>query len=124
MRRLALALLISLTPACDYAISGSYSIAGTYTLQTVNGAPPPNTTDLLDDAYTLFTGNTYSQISHTRTTTGGQATIVERRASGSYGTGGTSITLTPSTGGLSTVGIIDGNTMTIVQSGVTLVYRK
>ena len=117
--------------SCDDG-TGISSINGPWTLRTVNGAPLPypvaangtTTAELLDDVITLYVGGTWSQSMRERTTTGGQVSTSTRTLAGSYSTFGTSITLTASDGTKARIATVQGDAMTIVEPGLTMVYRK
>ena len=133
MRRLLTALIVSLSLAClGEGVTGSSSVTGSYTLRTINGAPLPYTisgsgttsTEIIRDVITLYQGNTYARSRDSRTTVNGQTTNESTAETGSYGLFGTSITFQNGVTGESTLGNINGNTMTIVKSGMTSVYTK
>jgi hypothetical protein len=73
-------------------------IAGTYTLQTVNGSSLPYTYsqtgadkgELLDDVITLTNNNTWSELWHERRTVSGVVTVVAVTDAGTYALVGTS----------------------------------
>jgi hypothetical protein len=128
---LGLAMLFSLACFDDYSTSVG-TITGAYTLRTINGAPLPYTIDvnastrkeIVDDVITLFSGGTYSRTQHANITVSGQTTSQTNTESGPYQPLGTSVTLTPSGGGPTTITTIDGRTMTLVESGITWTFRK
>ena len=127
MRRLLIGLVALGTVSCFSNIEGTSTVTGTYTLRTINGVAPPvtptgSTTQVVDDAYTLFQGNTYSQTAHTRASATGS--IATTTASGSYGLQGTSVTFTNGVTGAQSVAIINVNTMTFLVAGTTSIYMK
>jgi hypothetical protein len=133
MVRALLALTLVFSVACfdDYSTSVG-TITGAYTLRTINGAALPYTInvnattrkEIIDDIITLFSGGTYSRTQHANTTVSGQTTSETTTESGPYQLLGTSVTLTPSGGGPTTITTIDGRTMTIVESGITWTFMK
>lgn len=74
--------------------STSASVAGTYTLQTVDAKPLPfifaqtDTTkqEVLDDALTLTSANTWTRLEHVRQTINGTVTIFAGTDAGTYST--------------------------------------
>jgi hypothetical protein len=125
-------LLASMTACTSDSIVGSSTVAGAYSLRTVNGAALPyttsgsgtNKTEVVDDTFTLYGGGTYARTSHTRTTVNGTATTSTVNDTGPYALLGTSISLNSNNDGSQTIAIYTANTMTVVRSGVTSVYRK
>src|SRR3954464_1590175 len=105
------ALLVSLIAAA--ACGGARSITnanlpnviGTWTLKTVNGAPPPGVVqaspkiELLDDTYTFNASGSYSESGSQRTTTSTQILTETVTETGNWTLGKTSITLAPANGG-------------------------
>jgi hypothetical protein len=123
--------LLALAMACsDDDIAGSSSTTGAYTLRTVNGSSLPYTvvtgtsagTVVVDDVITLFQGGTFAGTRHFRATANG--TLETRAETGTYTLFGTSISLRVNETGLTKVAIGDGVSMTFVEQGLTLVYRK
>ena len=138
MRRLVallpvFAALVTLT-ACgsDSATNaGPASVAGTYTLRTVNGSPLPYTVFQIDNdkyeitggAVTLKEGGTWTQSAADRMTEGLSVVTSTFTATGTYTLSGSSITLvSPGTGIIS--GSVDSGTLSLTQDGVVAVYRK
>jgi hypothetical protein len=132
MRKLLVAFLIITSAACKEEIVGSSTVTGTYTLRTLNNTQLPYTlpgsgatkTEVLDDAITFYQGNTYAETRHVRLTTNGQVTTETQEDAGAYSFFGISLTLTSGRGNPERRGRIDGNTMTIIEAGLTSVYRK
>ena len=107
------------------------TIAGTYTLRTINGSPLPyvvlvvgaDKVEAVDDAITLSDAGTWTEFGHVRTTISGVATTTTINDAGSYVRTGTAITLTsPQSGPLS--GTVDNGTLTLSDQGLVGVYRK
>jgi hypothetical protein len=131
--RILMAVVVMLSLACsDDDIVGSSTVNGTYTLRTVNGSQLPYTlpgggavkTEILQDAITLFQGGTFSRVRASRITENGQVTNESETDTGSYSLFGTSITLNSTATGTPILATINGNTMTIVEAGVTSVFSK
>jgi hypothetical protein len=133
MRKVLMALVVVFSVGClGDGMTGSSTVTGAYTLRTVNGSPLPYTiagsgtarTEIIDDVITLYEGGTYAESGHSRTTLNGQVANASNIETGSYSLFGTSVTLRSSDGGRTRMPTIDGNTMTIVESGMTAVFTK
>jgi hypothetical protein len=113
-------------------ITGSSTVTGTYTLRTMNGSPLPYTipgsgtdkTEIMSDAITLFQGGTYARERHSRVTVSGQVTNETVMEGGTYNLFGNSISMRLSGTGPIVQAVINGNTMTFVEDGVTSVFSK
>jgi len=106
MRRLMLLALPLALAACGGSDNSSTgptlaSVAGTWNLSTVNGAPLPYTisnngglkTEVLS-AVTIVTANgTFNEVQQIRTTFNGQATVTSLPTSGTFSLSGTLVTL-------------------------------
>lgn len=133
MRKLFAVLALALAAACgsDSATNVQASIAGTYSLRTINGTPMPfilaqtgaNKTEVTDDAITLNNGGTWTESGHYRTTTNGVATTSSVVDAGTYTLNGTAITLTSANTGVAS-GTVSGSTLTVVDQGLSAVYSK
>ena len=125
-------ILAALLAACDSGVTGITTVTGNWTLSTINDASLPytvsgsgaNKTEIVDDVITFFEGLTYSETIHTRVTVNGTASTVTTNETGNYNLFGTSVTLTRNSGAASRRGLIDGNTMTIVENGLVQDYKK
>ena len=126
------AVLLCSAACLDEGMTGSASVTGVYTLRTINGAPLPytisgsgaNKTELMSDAITLFQGGTYSRQRDVRITTNGQVTQEASTEGGSYTLFGNSISMRAAGTGPQVQAIINGNTMTMVDAGITAVFSK
>lgn len=107
------------------------SIAGAYSLTTVNGAPLPFVVtqagtykyEITADTYTLADGATFTEVRADRTTSNGAVTTSTKTDAGSWSRNGTSITLTsPANGAVS--GTVSGNMLTLSSAGNTLIFTK
>lgn len=131
MRKVLLASALVILAACDSGVTGITTVTGNWSLRTVNGSALPftvsgsgaNKTEIIDDVYTLFEGFTFSETIHRRVTTNGQESTVTVTETGSYSLFATSVTITHNNGAVRR-GLIEGNTMTIVEAGMTSAYRK
>ena len=133
MRRILIGLAVAFSVSCGGSgIVGSSTVHGAYTLQTVNGSPLPYTTaasgtsktEITDDVITLYEGGTYAESGHSRITVNGQVTNQTNTKSGSYQLLGNSVSLLNNASGQLSFALIDGNTMTIVENGMTSVFTK
>lgn len=133
MRRALIALIVASSVAClGGGIVGSSTVTGDYTLRTIDGSSLPYTvagsgtvkTEIVDDVVTLYEGFTYARLRHSRTTTNGQVTNASITDTGSFSLLGNSISLRSNDGSPLKAAVIAGNTMTIVESGLTEVFKK
>jgi hypothetical protein len=133
MRKLLMAVLIIASAGClKDNITGSSTATGVYTLRRLNDTSLPYTlpntggtkTEVIDATLTLYQGGTYAETRHLRLTTNGQTTTETREEAGSYTFFGITLTLTNGVTLVERRGRIEGNTMTIVEPGVTWTYRK
>lgn len=134
MRRLMLAMGTLALFACGDSTGVTGSINGTYSLQTVNGAPlpftiPPQFGDtfveqVTADVITASNGSfTNSTTVRDTDNTSGQVTISTSSVTGTYVINGTAVTFNFQGGGTEN-GSISGNTITIVAAGLSLVYTR
>ena len=108
------------------------SIAGTWNLQTVNGSALPFTVaqsgsdkiEVLGDAITVTASATFTQLTQVRVTQGGQVSTQSVPDAGSYTLNGKTVTFTFNSDGSTGTGTLSGNTLTVAESGISLVYRK
>ncbi|MEQ1693050.1 MAG: hypothetical protein ABMA00_17300 [Gemmatimonas sp.] len=133
MIRMRYVLLLLAVAGCfeEYATVGS-TVNGPYTLHTVNGSALPftlqgagtGTVEIVSGVITLYAGGTYLEVGRTRSSVNGQVTSDSSSTTGSYGLLGNSVTLRANPPGISHIATISGNTMSIVEDGVTWAYRK
>ncbi|MEO7361550.1 MAG: hypothetical protein ABI120_14550, partial [Gemmatimonadaceae bacterium] len=111
---------------------GNPSVRGDYPLRTVNGAALPYVTssadgsriEVLDDVFSLYTGNTFSELSHVRTTAGNGAPSIQAvLETGTYGGQGTGITFNYN-GGKVRQSKLDNFTLLFLEAGLTRAYVK
>ena len=133
MRRQLFMLPLLALLACDGdgSTGPGASIAGAYSLTTVNGAPLPFVVqqagtykyEITADTYTLADAGTWTEVRADRTTSNGAVTTSTKTDAGSWSRNGTSITLTsPANGALS--GTVSGNTLSLSSAGNTMVFTK
>ena len=129
---LTVALAVGLLVGCGNP-TGPEAIAGNYTLRTIDGQDLPFAieaqTQMLDVEIELAAGslrinsdNTFSLSLTLATTVGGTTTSETETTTGSYTLNETAITLTSD--GETVTGSIIGNTLTLIDEGLTFVYQK
>lgn len=138
MRRI-LAVLLTATSivlaGCGKDAIGPAQVAGTYTLQTVNGQPLPYTlgedatskTEILSQTFTLNVDATYSWVTTDRLTDNGQVTTDTDTSTGTYTVRGSTITIRDVEGGSLDV-MLTGDTLTMIIGplffGIILEFRR
>lgn len=134
MRKWFAILLLALTASCGDNNStnpATASVAGTYTLRTINGTALPftlfgsgaNKVEITSDVVVLNEGGTWTETGNVRTTTNGQATNESSTDSGTYTRNGTAITLTSAASG-SLSGTVSNGTLTLTDQGLSAVYTR
>ena len=133
MRKLLMALLMVASAGClNEDVVGSSTATGVYTLRTVNNSSLPyavsesggTKVEVLADSITLSQGGTYAETIRVRTTSNGQATTETREDAGAYTFFNITVTLTSGRGRVERRGKIEATTMTIVEEGLTSIYKK
>ena len=134
--KLALALLVApLMIACgddDPAGPSADTVAGTYRLQTVNGAALPFVfinqpglrVEVISDEYVLNANGTFTTTITLRETEDTVVTTSSDSYSGQWQVDGSNINLSSAEVGNERASFTNGNTLTFALTGVTLVYRK
>lgn len=123
-------LVAALTLACGEPTS-PLGLVGTYTLQSVNSMPLPFTlhqtgatrVEVLDDVLFLSSSSSYSEVGHTRHTTDGIVSLAAPVDAGTFSRRGDVIAMESLLVG-HWEGTIEGRTLTLVQQGYTLVYKR
>jgi hypothetical protein len=125
--RLFVCAALLLLAGCDGGVVGDTTVFGDYSLRTVNGKSLPaavGNTEYVDDVISLAEALTYQESGHTRNTTTGVTQPFTEAGSYQF-LFGTNLTLTRSDGvRLRLAKVKDSNELTIVEEGVTFVYRK
>jgi hypothetical protein len=106
-------------------------VIGTYVLKSVSGAPlpyqlpgtGPTRVHVLDDMIILTPSGTYSEVGHKLLTTGSAAVVAAPVDAGNFRRRGDVITMESLLIGIWS-GTVNGNTLTLEQQGLTLVYEK
>jgi hypothetical protein len=132
MRRLVALLVLATALGCggDSSTAPKDTVAGTYTLQTVNGIPLPFTViqldsvkfEIINDSFTLTADKNWTEAGQSRTTLSGQVTTDPIADSGTYVLSGTTITLISANGSID--GTLGGGTLTLTNDAVIAVYKK
>ena len=128
------ALAVAFTTACGGDSStGPSSVAGTYSLTTVNSSPLPyvfindasGKIEILSDVYTVSDNGTYTNPTIIRSTVNGTVTTDTLTSDGTYTRSGNSITLTDSADPTSKLsGTVTTGALTINTNGFVLVYQR
>jgi len=136
LRRLVLPLvLLSVAIACGSDSSGpvAVSVVGLFQLKTVNGTPLPATissslnshTDLTADQLSVNADGTWSETSSFRIVSGATTTTTQGASIGVYQAANGQISFTETTPTPGTFSAsVNGNTLTAIVTGVTLVYQR
>lgn len=118
--------------ACGDDDFGNGSVRGDYQLRRVNGAPLPYVTtsaegvktEVLDDVISVYSGATFSELSHVRITTNGQTTTQTISETGTYGGLGTGLLFTYNSGRLPRQSVFNNRTLTFSEGGIFREYIK
>lgn len=133
MRRLlSLTLALALVACGDDSTSEptTASVAGTWSLQSVNGAALPfilsasPKVELLSNVVNVAANGTWTSTTQTRTTIGTQATTASSTQSGTYTLSGSAVAIRSTDGSTVQAGTVSGNTLTLAQSGLVFIYQK
>jgi hypothetical protein len=108
------------------------SVAGVWNLQTVNGNNLPYTViavgsdhiEVTSDVITASSNGTFSQVTTLRVTQSGQTQTQNQPDSGTWSLNGTAVTFTFQSDGSTGTGSLSGNTLTVTEGGLALVYKK
>ena len=127
MRRTTLGVLLlaatTATAACagNDVTSPTVTLAGTYSLRTINGSPLPYTfgsgVSLTSDVLTLRADGTYTDVGHY---SDGAVTTEQ----GVYTNSGGSVTFDDQTDNVSYQGSLSGRVLTEITNGFTVTYQK
>ena len=135
MRFIACLLLVA-TVACSGGDSPTQpttaSLAGTWSLETINGVNLPyiaaqsgaDKLEIISDVITAVASGSFTQMTQIRVTQNGQVSTQSVPDAGSYTLNGTAVTFTFNSDGSTGTGALSGNTLTVAEDGVALVYKK
>jgi hypothetical protein len=136
MRKLLPVLAAVAVIACGSDSSSSTgpqaTIAGTWTLQTINGQGLPfivvqngsNKTEVVSDVVTISGTGSYTQTSTIRVTTNGVANTQSSADAGTYTLNGTAVAFHSNSDGSTTNAAWSGNTLTVTDVGLAAVYKR
>lgn len=130
MYRWLLAGLALSLAACGDSSTGPATVDGSYVLSTIGGAKLPanvvlstGTVQVTSGSLQLNTNKTFTETLSGSTVSGGGTVAVTLPSAGTYATNGTAIVLSYTAGGAVT-GAWSGSSVTLVESGYTLVYAR
>lgn len=133
MKKLFLAFLC-VTLACSSDSTGptEASVAGTWTLQSINGTNLPfvfaqtgaNKAEITADVLTVTSSGSFTQITTVRITENGQVTTQTVPDAGSYVLNGTNVTFQFQSDGSIGTGTVSGGTLTVSTPGFSYIYKK
>jgi hypothetical protein len=132
-RATPMAVLLLLASCSESSTEPSYaSVAGTWTLQTVNGTALPFTlaefgedkVELLSETVVATSSGTFTQSGVIRLTTAGSVTTEPYNDSGTYTLQGSTIIFTFESDDSSGSGNVDDDVVTVTYFGNTYVYRR
>lgn len=132
--KVAVIALLGLVAACgggNDGINEPRSVAGTYTLQTVNGAALPFVVfetagykiEVTGASYVLASAGTFSNSASFRETENGVVTTSTETVTGQYTVSGSNVTFTDSDGDVIT-GTLSGNNLQFSEDGMTAVFVR
>jgi hypothetical protein len=132
MLRVALAVLPAIVACGGDSGTGPSSVAGQYSLQTINGAALPFLEfqqgtikiELLSDVLTVTGTGTWSDLQTERTTIDTQVSTDTTTDSGTYTLSESTVTFTANGETATQTGTLSNGTLTVSGSGFTLIYRK
>ena len=130
MRALTICVVL-LAIGCGDSTGPAASVAGTWTLQSLNGFAVPfkspraggDTLELTSDVITATASGTFTQMTVVKTTTSGLVTIDSIPDAGTYSVKGNVVTFDFTSNAPNGSGLIDGNTMTVT-TDIRLVYVR
>ncbi len=125
--------LVAFVTACggDGINDPGNSVAGTYALKTVNGAPPPAVIfeadgykiEVVAASYVLAAAGTFSTTATFRETEAGVVTPSTEGVTGTYSVNGATITFTDSGGDVFSAAL-SGNDLRFSEDGLTAVFTR
>lgn len=132
LKRIAAIALVLVTACGGDSTSPVISVAGTWNLQTINGATLPfvvqqsgaNKAEITADVLTVTSTGSFTQLTSTRTTVNGVATNGSAADAGSYTTNGNTATFHFNSDGSSGTAVFDEHTLTTVVVGTSFIYKR
>lgn len=126
-------LFVSMLAGCgDTSTGPNESVAGSYSLRTINGLElpfvifeePGYKEEFLDETITIQDNGTFQQQGRFRYTTDGVVSIESYTDAGTYSRTGTSVTFRFTSDGSSATATVDNGSLIVALEGVSLVYRR
>jgi hypothetical protein len=135
MKKVLLALAAVALMGCGGDSTGvGAKVEGTWNLQTVNGSPLPYTAifianplykfEILSDQFVANANGTYTETFTTRETDGTNVTTSTDSGNGTWAQSGSALNITDASDGTVSQATISGNTITVNQQGLVLIYRR
>jgi hypothetical protein len=135
LRRLLPLVALAVAVACgsDSTTQPTASLAGTWTLQSINGGPLPATVtqtatdklEVLSDVVNVSANGTYTETLQFRETLNGVSTTSTSTDAGTYTVNGTSVTLNSQQIGIIPAALSNNNTtLTLTETGFVWVFVK
>jgi hypothetical protein len=132
--RKSLIAFLALTLACSGDSTGptEASVAGTWNLQSINGTALPfvvaqtgtNKVEITGDVLTVTASGSFTEITTVRTTQNGTSTTQTVPDAGTYVLNGNNVTFQFQSDGSVGSGTVSGSTLTVSQTGLSLIYKK
>ncbi len=117
----------------DSSTTPGVNVVGTFQLKTINGGPLPallvqnaaGRSVVTDDEFTLNADHTYSEVGHLQITLTTGSVITQPEAdAGVYSNTNGAVVLSSLDGNGTNNATVNGNTLTILLDGATLVYQR
>jgi hypothetical protein len=134
MRAFTTLFLALLAVGCGGDATGptTASVAGTWSLQSINGIALPyvvaqtggDKVEITGDVFTAVATGSFTQLTTVRTTLSGQVTTQSVADAGSWSMSGTAVTFQFNSNGSVGTGSLSGNTLTVTDAGYAYIYRK
>lgn len=134
MRRAFFTMAVAIVTAGCFSggVTGTSSVNGTYTLESVNGAAlpyvvpgNPGKLEIVNDTVNLYEGFTYAVSGQTRSMVGGQMAVQATKENGTFSLQGNAIYFVNVINGVPLLaGKIDANKMTILRGELVYLYNK
>jgi hypothetical protein len=125
--------VLALALACgDSTGPTEASVAGTWNLQSINGTALPfvvaqtgtDKVEVTADVLTVTSSGSFTEITTIRTTQNGATTTQTIPDAGTYVLNGNNVTFQFQSDGSVGSGTVSGNTLTVSQAGLSLIYKK
>jgi hypothetical protein len=132
MRKLLSLCAILFAIGCGDSTSPILTVAGTWSLQSVDGISLPyileqvgaDKAELTSDVITANSTGSFTETTNIKITEGGQVTNESFPDAGTYTQSGSAVTFTFNSDGSSGTATLNGNTLTMTTAGFSLVYTR